>query len=622
MVTMTRTLAIDGWWPQIRWPHVLCGASTATLVDMRDGTVVSVIGTPGAAVWPAGWLTDGRYVVTREVAKDIRQSAIMRVGDTVPVWGQSFDVGGPVKVFADRLVYGGHPSYTPQHAGLWWGRPDGTNWTPMPTTPIGGVHGMSIRIANGRMAAHVVDPDVWWVLEQDGSLAATLPTDHLCIPGADTTHGMGYWGAAMLHADARYAAGPWDLTVVPWRQESCPLPFMDGPNAWIATATGQDGFDALVLRQLTDHLHVLQINGVASVAMDIIVLDHIAHIAANDAKGKLSLVDADLHGPRALFAPPLAATPATYVESPTSAVVHDVWRFVVGEADAWPRTGQRGEAMHCHRTDDGQGSESAWFVKSNSPIGWERWALRDGAIWHCEDHSGNDQQLHGESYQFSDGRWLNNTMQVGEVIDRRDSNRLRWYRDGAWTPWEKFPYKVTLASHRTYSDGHEEITVVYDPGGDQDSYEVYSMRSDRGWDTWSLYDQHDDELLHCGTWPNRGGHVVVPVDARVPWPAVRPVLIITPPPVLPPITPEIPMKPRAQWMTEFGYVNEFYASKDGLQRPGGMVIDRDGIPTCDVEAMQQWGYDLLTDSVESIKAKIRLSDEWKTKHVGETPDPQ
>ena len=99
MVTMTRTLAIDGWWPQIRWPHVLCGASTATLVDMRDGTVVSVIGTPGAAVWPAGWLTDGRYVVTREVAKDIRQSAIMRVGDAVPVWGQSFDVGGPVKVF-------------------------------------------------------------------------------------------------------------------------------------------------------------------------------------------------------------------------------------------------------------------------------------------------------------------------------------------------------------------------------------------------------------------------------------------------------------------------------------------------------------------------------------------
>lgn len=82
---------------------------------------------------------------------------------------------------------------------------------------------------------------------------------------------------------------------------------------------------------------------------------------------------------------------------------------------------------------------------------------------------------------------------------------------------------------------------------------------------------------------------------------------------------ERPMKSRAQWADEFSRVNAFYAADDGLRRPGGMVIDRDGVPTADVAAMQQWGYDLLTQPLADVLARIRQSDEWRAKHPERGP---
>lgn len=102
----------------------------------------------------------------------------------------------------------------------------------------------------------------------------------------------------------------------------------------------------------------------------------------------------------------------------------------------------------------------------------------------------------------------------------------------------------------------------------------------------------------------------------------------------PPSQPQVPvppmptLKPRDQFFPEFTAINDFYASPDGLQRPGGMVIpvNVDGIevPTCDIVAMRQWGYDLMAGaSVEQIKARIRQSDEWRSKHPQEpVPEPE
>lgn len=73
-----------------------------------------------------------------------------------------------------------------------------------------------------------------------------------------------------------------------------------------------------------------------------------------------------------------------------------------------------------------------------------------------------------------------------------------------------------------------------------------------------------------------------------------------------------------QFYADFGRVNDFYAAQEGLQRPGGMVIDRDGVPTCDVEAMGAWGWALSQGTpLSQVLLQIRSSDEWKQKHAGD-----
>ena len=65
-------------------------------------------------------------------------------------------------------------------------------------------------------------------------------------------------------------------------------------------------------------------------------------------------------------------------------------------------------------------------------------------------------------------------------------------------------------------------------------------------------------------------------------------------------------------------LNAFYASRDGLQRPGGLVRhDDEGRTVADVEAMAQWLYQLVIEGVSwaDVKAQIRQSAEWKGKHA-------
>lgn len=88
------------------------------------------------------------------------------------------------------------------------------------------------------------------------------------------------------------------------------------------------------------------------------------------------------------------------------------------------------------------------------------------------------------------------------------------------------------------------------------------------------------------------------------------------------------VKPRDQFDREFTDVNNLYGpsyvhegQEVSLLRPGGMVIDVNGVPTCDVVAMRQWGYDLLGENrpVAEVKNAIVRSEEWRQKHPGQTP---
>ena len=64
-------------------------------------------------------------------------------------------------------------------------------------------------------------------------------------------------------------------------------------------------------------------------------------------------------------------------------------------------------------------------------------------------------------------------------------------------------------------------------------------------------------------------------------------------------------------------LNAFYASQDGLQRPGGMVRhDDEGRTVADVEAMAQWFLQLVVEGASwaDVEAQIRQSAEWRDKH--------
>jgi hypothetical protein len=77
-----------------------------------------------------------------------------------------------------------------------------------------------------------------------------------------------------------------------------------------------------------------------------------------------------------------------------------------------------------------------------------------------------------------------------------------------------------------------------------------------------------------------------------------------------------------QFNIDFRKTNDFYAAQEGLQRPGGMVIDRGGVPTCDVEAMEEWGWQLFHGvPLSAVLAQIRRSEEWRIKHANDPAPP-
>jgi hypothetical protein len=91
-----------------------------------------------------------------------------------------------------------------------------------------------------------------------------------------------------------------------------------------------------------------------------------------------------------------------------------------------------------------------------------------------------------------------------------------------------------------------------------------------------------------------------------------------PPPVRPPAT----ALPKDEAFIRLLELNAFYAAPDGLQRPGGLVkIDEQGRPVADMEAIAQWYHQMVVEgvSLQNVKAQIRQSHEWRSKHPGETP---
>lgn len=111
------------------------------------------------------------------------------------------------------------------------------------------------------------------------------------------------------------------------------------------------------------------------------------------------------------------------------------------------------------------------------------------------------------------------------------------------------------------------------------------------------------------------------------WRAWNPPLLVdgipsAPPPAPQPEPSRPPVMSKGEAYAELQALNAFYAAPEGLQRPGGMVrFDDQGRPVADVEALAQWFHQLAIERVPRnvVYAQIRNSDEWKSKHPGETP---
>lgn len=172
--------------------------------------------------------------------------------------------------------------------------------------------------------------------------------------------------------------------------------------------------------------------------------------------------------------------------SPSNGATNDVLEFIIGDSSVWPRQGTQWQ----HQQVNYDRREVCWIKYGNSQT-FECWRWDDDWVYHRVDHGldGNT----GESYEFTDGRWLPRRMAGSWMLDVTD-NRIRWFdpfcrvndaRSGA------FPYqqRAHLEAAQVISPdlGIREVLVLeYAPraGAAVGYYETFKFVRDAGWFAW------------------------------------------------------------------------------------------------------------------------------------------
>jgi hypothetical protein len=204
---------------------------------------------------------------------------------------------------------------------------------------------------------------------------------------------------------------------------------------------------------------------------------------------------------------PAAASPAT-----TTRV--DLLNFVVGDSSLWPRQGLQFQ----HQIVDLNRREVCWVKYADASM-FECWRWDDQWIYHEVDHA-LDGQRAGESYAFTDARWLPRYLEPGQIwtLDVSD-NRVRWFlRDCAETaPGSRegmpgtgeFPYQLRAAlqpQRELGGDlGSRDVLVLdygpHAPGQEPLTSERFLFARDAGWYRW-------ESDRGTATFDQRGGPVV------------------------------------------------------------------------------------------------------------------
>ena len=177
--------------------------------------------------------------------------------------------------------------------------------------------------------------------------------------------------------------------------------------------------------------------------------------------------------------------------TPTSDTTIDVLQFIVGDASLWPRAGSNS----MNQIVSSERREVCW-VKYSNPRRFECWRWDDQFVYHETDNAvdGNT----GESYHFTDGRWLPRHVPVGSgqawSLDVAD-NRLTWFTPQCTVDGSRsgvFPYRLRAWVEPQQDAGGDvgvRDTLVleyapYDPANGRTNPERFYFGKGAGWYRW------------------------------------------------------------------------------------------------------------------------------------------
>jgi hypothetical protein len=195
--------------------------------------------------------------------------------------------------------------------------------------------------------------------------------------------------------------------------------------------------------------------------------------------------------------------------SPIEATV-DVVDFLVGDPSLWPRIGNH----YSNQILDEARREVCW-VKYANPQRFECWRWDEAFVYHAIDHAIDGDS--GESYSFTDGRWLPRYLTSTWSLDARD-NRTIWFAPSCQLDAGKsapFPYRQRAWLEKGRDAGGDlglRDTLVleyapYDPASGRSNPEYFYFARGAGWYEWQ---RENTDLIF-----NRRGGPIVPMNRAV-----------------------------------------------------------------------------------------------------------
>ncbi len=189
--------------------------------------------------------------------------------------------------------------------------------------------------------------------------------------------------------------------------------------------------------------------------------------------------------------------------SPAGSTV-EVLDYIVGNPALWPRIGNH----YSNQIIDEDRREVCW-VKYADPRRFECWRWDDAFVYHATDNAIDGST--GESYHFSDGRWLPRHMTGVWTLDVA-ANTITWFTPACSIEADKshgFPYRqrAWLEPQRDAGGdlGRRDTLVLeyapYDPVSGRTNPERFYFARGAGWYEW----QRDQTDLVFNV---RGGPVV------------------------------------------------------------------------------------------------------------------